>query len=56
MTRPYSVAVKRKMIETMKNWPFDKPSLVRFAPYLMIPLGSWSGAAMVERGLDVFVS
>ena len=46
----------RAMIENIRNWPFDSPTLVRFAIYLLIPLGSWLGGAFVERGLDLFLS
>ncbi len=46
----------RTMIENIRNWPFDNPTLVRFALYIMIPLGSWLGGAFVERGLDLFLS
>jgi hypothetical protein len=44
----------RSMIEDIRNWPFDNPTLTRFALYLLIPLGSWFGGAFVERGLDLF--
>ncbi|MDH3640648.1 MAG: hypothetical protein OES38_01025 [Gammaproteobacteria bacterium] len=43
-------------IDHIRNWPFDNPTLVRFALYLLIPLGSWLGGAFVERGLDLFLS
>ena len=46
----------RTTIEDIRNWPFDNPTLVRFALYLLIPLGSWVGGAFVERGLDLFLS
>jgi hypothetical protein len=46
----------RTMIENIRNWPFDNPTLVRFTLYLLIPLGSWLGGAFVERGLDFFLS
>jgi hypothetical protein len=46
----------RSMIENTRNWPFDNPTLVRFSLYIMIPLGSWMGGAIVERGLDIFLS
>jgi hypothetical protein len=36
-------------IESVREWPFDTPTLVRFALFLLIPLGSWLGGAMVER-------
>jgi len=45
-----------RMIENIRNWPFDNPTLVRFTLYLLIPLGSWLGGAFVERGLDFFLS
>ena len=44
----------KNMIEDIRNWPFDNPSLTRFALYLLIPLGSIFGGALVERGLDFF--
>lgn len=46
----------KTMIENIRNWPFDNPTLVRFTLYLLIPLGSWLGGAIVERSLDVFLS
>jgi hypothetical protein len=46
----------RNMIENIRNWPFDNPTLVRFSLYLLIPLGSWLGGAFVERGLDLILS
>lgn len=45
----------RSMIESIRNWPFDNPTLARFSLYLLIPLGSWLGGAFVERGLDFFL-
>ena len=50
------VVAYREMINDIRNWPFDNPTLARFALYLLIPLGSWLGGAFVERGLDVFLS
>ncbi|MDJ0793838.1 MAG: hypothetical protein QNI98_06280 [Woeseiaceae bacterium] len=46
----------RTLIENTGNWPFDSLTLVRFALYLLIPLGSWLGGAVVERGLDFILS
>jgi len=43
------------MVEDIRNWPFDNPTLARFMLYLLIPLGSWLGGAFVERGLDLFL-
>lgn len=39
-------------VADMSAWPFDAPSLMRFALFLLVPLGSWLGAAFVERALD----
>ncbi|MGI9235417.1 MAG: hypothetical protein ACR2RD_17425 [Woeseiaceae bacterium] len=43
----------KTLIENVRNWPFDNPTLVRFSLYLLIPLGSWLGGAFVERGVDL---
>jgi hypothetical protein len=39
----------RAYVESVSEWPFDAPALLRFALYLAIPLGSWLGGALVER-------
>lgn len=39
----------RQFVESVREWPFDSPTLLRFALYLAIPLGSWLGGALVER-------
>ena len=39
-------------ISAVRAWPFDTPMLLRFGLYLVIGLGSWFGAAFVERLLD----
>jgi hypothetical protein len=36
-------------IESVREWPFDAPTLIRFFLYVAIPLGSWLGGALVER-------
>jgi hypothetical protein len=38
-----------KRIESVREWPFDSPTLTRFFLYVAIPLGSWVGGALVER-------
>ena len=50
------IVAYRTIIENVRNWPFDNPTLVRFALFLLIPVGSWLGGAFVERGLDLFLS
>jgi hypothetical protein len=39
----------RNFLESVREWPFDAPTMLRFALYLAIPLGSWLGGAFVER-------
>jgi len=39
----------RSHVESVREWPFDTFTIVRFALYLVIPLGSWLGGAFVER-------
>lgn len=50
------LAAYKTIVENLRNWPFDNPTLARFALYLLIPLGSWVGGAFVERGVDLFLS
>jgi hypothetical protein len=38
-----------KRIESVREWPFDAPTLTRFFLYVAIPIGSWIGGALVER-------
>jgi len=39
----------RSFVESIREWPFDAPTVLRFALYLLIPVGSWLGGAFVER-------
>lgn len=45
----------RGLIESVREWPVDAPTLRRFALYLAIPLGSWLGGALVERMVDTLL-
>lgn len=40
-------------LEGVREWPLDVSSLLRFALYVLLGLGSWLGAAFVERLLDL---
>lgn len=40
-------------VEAAREWPLDVSGWSRFGLYLAIGLGSWVGAALVERMLDV---
>jgi len=42
-------------IERVSTWPFDTPTLLRFALFLLVPLGSWLGGALVERVVDAWM-
>ncbi len=42
-------------IERVRAWPFDAAVVARFGLYLLIPIGSWSGGALVERLIDSFL-
>jgi hypothetical protein len=42
----------RGLVESVREWPLDAPTLRRFALYLVIPLVSWLGGALVERLVD----
>jgi hypothetical protein len=39
-------------LESVREWPFDPTSLARYGLYVLVGLGSWVGAAAVERLLD----
>jgi hypothetical protein len=39
-------------LQSVPEWPIDAGTLLRLALYLAIGLGSWLGAAVVERALD----
>ena len=42
-------------VASSATWPFDLSTLVRFALYVALGLGSWLGAAVVERFVDAVV-
>jgi hypothetical protein len=39
-------------IESVREWPFDTTTVSRFGFFLLIPLVSWVGGALVERVVD----
>jgi hypothetical protein len=43
-------------VASIPTWPFDLSTLVRFAFYIALGLGSWLGAAAVERLLDLLLA
>ena len=36
-------------LQSVREWPFDVSTLVRFTLYVLVGIGSWLGAALVER-------
>ena len=42
-------------IEGVREYPFDVPTLARFAAFLLLPLGSWLGGALVERVVSILL-
>ena len=51
-SRSDEIVTYRDVVEGVSTWPADSPIFVRFSLYLLIPLGSWAGGAMVERVID----
>lgn len=41
------------LVESAPEWPFDGGTLRRFGLYMLIPLGSWVGGALVERAVSL---
>lgn len=39
-------------IERVAEWPFDTPTLLRFALALLVPLGSWLGGALAQLAIE----
>ncbi|MEE8558069.1 MAG: hypothetical protein V3T14_09310 [Myxococcota bacterium] len=42
----------RDVVKEVREWPVDTSTLVRFALFVLLPLGSWLGGAFVERAID----
>jgi hypothetical protein len=42
----------RSLVDAAREWPFDASTVRRFGLYMLIPLGSWLGGALVERLID----
>ncbi len=46
------LAAYRGLVDRAPEWPFNTSTYLRFALYLLIPLGSWAAGALVERMVD----
>ena len=51
-----NLVVYERRIADVTTWPFDLSTWVRFATYIAIGVGSWVGAALVERFLGAVLS
>lgn len=52
---PASVAdvlTYRAFLESVHEWPFSYPTVLRAALFVAIPVGSWLGGALMERTLE----
>lgn len=45
----------RQMINEINEWPIDFPIFMRLALYIVIPLLTWFGAAIVERLVQILI-
>ena len=45
----------RQMINEINEWPIDYPVFMRLALYVVIPLLTWFGAAIVERLVQILI-
>lgn len=43
----------RGLVESAPTWPFDGSTLRRLGLYMLIPVASWIGGALMERAVDV---
>ena len=43
----------KNQVESTPEWPFDSSTLLRFGLYLLIPVASMVGGALVERVVDM---
>ncbi len=46
------IVAYRDVVEGVSTWPGDSSTFLRVLLYLLIPLGSWAGGAIVERFVD----
>ncbi len=47
--------VYKKEIEQVSTWAFNTPTVLRFGFYVSLGIGSWVGAAVVERWLGTLL-
>ncbi len=50
-----ALIVYKQEVEQVSTWAFNTPTVLRFALYLALGIGSWLGAAFVERWLSTLL-
>lgn len=50
--RMHAMLAYEARIESVREWPFDTSTLSRFGLFLLIPMISWIGGALVERAVN----
>jgi len=45
----------RRYLADIRTWPFEGPTLARVALFVLIPVGSWVGGALVERVVETLL-
>ncbi|MCZ6460067.1 MAG: hypothetical protein O6766_11985, partial [Gammaproteobacteria bacterium] len=43
----------KTQVESTREWPFDSSTILRFGLYLLIPVASMVGGALMERVVDM---
>ena len=49
------LSIYAQQIEQVSTWALNTPTVVRFALYVSLGIGSWVGAAFVERSLGTLL-
>ena len=50
-----NLIVYQQQVEQVNTWTFNTPTVLRFALYASLGIGSWLGAAFVERWLGTLL-
>jgi hypothetical protein len=50
-----NLIVYKQQVERVNTWTFNTPTVLRFALYASLGIGSWLGAAFVERWLGTLL-
>ena len=56
LTRLNALLERRRLVAHCRNWPLDFSLFTRIVFYVLIPPLAWAGAALVEFGLDSYLT